>query len=61
MAIYKDGCTYNMEHCLIIRMLKTLTYVRFNHVVSRIGKLENFDRTYFLITATDFYHNQVRF
>ncbi|XP_028391517.1 LOW QUALITY PROTEIN: huntingtin-like [Dendronephthya gigantea] len=30
----------------------------FQHVVSRIGKLENIDRTYFLITATDFYHNQ---
>lgn len=41
-------------------LFSTLTLLRFSHVVSRIGKLENIDRTYFLITATDFYHNQVR-
>lgn len=37
-----------------------LNFLRFSHVVSRIGKLESIDRTYFLITAMDFYHNQVR-
>jgi hypothetical protein len=58
---------YDGDDCAFVKsvvwrtLLWILTLLRFQHVVSRIGKLENIDRTYFLITATDFYHNQVRF
>ncbi|XP_046850180.1 huntingtin-like isoform X3 [Xenia sp. Carnegie-2017] len=52
MAVWSFTCIF------IAASTNRLLRALFEHAVSRIGKLDTIDRTYFLLTALDFYHNQ---